>query len=99
MKNDLSSLQVPLNIPAGFPILSITAEDKDINSKIIYRIKNDNTIFSIDKSSGTISVIKPISERNSGSYTIQIEASDGIHASSATAEINLYDVDSNFSSV
>ncbi|KAK8778265.1 hypothetical protein V5799_020393 [Amblyomma americanum] len=76
---------VPENVPTGFSILTVRANDKDAgsNSEISYSFVDEPemgaiTLFAINDKTGVITVIQPLSGRGrSEPYFLTVRATDG----------------------
>ena len=69
---------------------SVSATDPDEDS-VTYSITagNDNGVFSIDESGGSIAVASPLDYESVSSYTLTVEARDGKENGTATATVEI----------
>ncbi|KAM3840179.1 protocadherin gamma-B5-like isoform 4-T4 [Vipera latastei] len=71
------------NLPVGFPVLQLVASDKDegSNAQIRYYFSNippsANEKFSLDSTSGMISLVEPLDFEESTEYVMTVAAKDG----------------------
>ncbi|XP_072288450.1 protocadherin beta-16-like [Eucyclogobius newberryi] len=92
---------LPENSPPDTLVITVTATDADegVNSEIMYEFdhpSDDDKIFTLDPSSGEITVAKSIDYEKESSYEIQISAKDGLGlASYATLFIEIVDMNDN----
>ncbi|XP_066303811.1 protocadherin Fat 4-like isoform X2 [Branchiostoma lanceolatum] len=91
------------NITMGSMVLTVNATDEDTdpaNKEIRFSIVSgdDNGVFSIDQSSGAITVMKEIDydpPSNNMGFELQVLATDGIHTTIAVVNITVTDVNDN----
>lgn len=99
-KTPSSQVFVPENEPVGATILTVTAEDADVgpNGMVHYAISsgNDNGEFAIHKTSGVVSIVKPLDYDTVPEYHLNITATDlGFEAKQATAMLTVMLTDIN----
>lgn len=87
------------NSPLDTMVVKVSAVDADegVNGHGISQISDKaSSLFSIDKTSGEIQVIRPIDFEDKNNYEIRIQAKDGSGlASNAKVEINIIDLNDN----
>ncbi|VDM24457.1 unnamed protein product [Toxocara canis] len=82
---------VPMDLPVGFPLLTVRAEDDDLNSKLVYSIRSDpSNMFAINKDTGAISFSANVSDRIVGLYEVAVDVNDGIHSSTVIVSVDVY---------
>ncbi|CAI4225888.1 unnamed protein product [Auanema sp. JU1783] len=81
--------KVPIDLPIGFPVITVLAEDVD-GDRIDYTVRGIGCdVFKMDPT-GVISFHIPINKRRTGSLKCTVEASDGQHVSSVETELEVY---------
>ncbi|KAM8847854.1 protocadherin beta-15-like isoform 9-T9 [Synchiropus picturatus] len=97
----LYSAKIPENSPLGTVVLTVTASDADegINSEVVYgfdHVSNEEQLFSLNPTTGEVSVAENIDYEKESTYEMQISAKDGLGlASYATLMIEITDVNDN----
>ena len=86
--------------PLNFTVITFTAEDKDLEEggKVVFSITsgNDNSIFELDQSWGSLILKKPLDRENVESYVLKVKASDqGVPSLSTTITFMIYVQDLN----
>ena len=80
-----------VSTPIG--ITQVSAQDDDTNDVVTYSIAsgNEEMKFSIDESTGQITLIEPLDFETTSSYELRISASDGQNADTGTLTVNVID--------
>ncbi|XP_064636324.1 cadherin-related tumor suppressor-like [Lineus longissimus] len=90
----LFNVAIPENSPKGTFVIRITSSDKDIgqNAVAIYSFRQSSTKFTIDGSSGNVTVIGDLDRETEDEYILTIDATDGSWKISTTLSILVTDV-------
>uniref|UniRef100_H2ZF79 Cadherin domain-containing protein n=1 Tax=Ciona savignyi TaxID=51511 RepID=H2ZF79_CIOSA len=96
----LSRLEIPEHIEGPQVVHTIAARDADIgeNGQITYAISgehNDISDFSINPSTGELSITRRLDRELTGLYQLQVTASDNIHTTSGQIEVTVLDWNDN----
>uniref|UniRef100_H2ZF80 Cadherin domain-containing protein n=1 Tax=Ciona savignyi TaxID=51511 RepID=H2ZF80_CIOSA len=95
----LSRLEIPEHIEGPQVVHTIAARDADIgeNGQITYAISGGNTDsdFSINPSTGELSITRRLDRELTGLYQLQVTASDNIHTTSGQIEVTVLDWNDN----
>uniref|UniRef100_H2ZF78 Cadherin domain-containing protein n=1 Tax=Ciona savignyi TaxID=51511 RepID=H2ZF78_CIOSA len=97
----LSRLEIPEHIEGPQVVHTIAARDADIgeNGQITYAISGEhNDIrcdFSINPSTGELSITRRLDRELTGLYQLQVTASDNIHTTSGQIEVTVLDWNDN----
>lgn len=78
-------------------MLQVTSSDADtgVNAVALYSLSNTDGTFSIDATSGNITLLKPLDAETNNSYKLRVTASDGAHEIQVNVEIEVSDVNDN----
>lgn len=86
------------NSPIGTEVLRITSTDKDIGSNTLHSYKLSNQEkqkFSINASSGVVTVHEALDTEENSQHTLTVEAYDGAYEATTTISIDVKDVNDN----
>ncbi|XP_011297771.1 fat-like cadherin-related tumor suppressor homolog isoform X1 [Fopius arisanus] len=74
-------VRVPRYVPIGSEIITVSAIDLDAGNMIHYRLEssNEDTCFSLDASSGVLSVICDLTDVSVNDIYVNVTATDGTH--------------------
>jgi len=78
----------------GHTVLTLTANDKDESSRLRYEITSGNFggAFSVDKTTGAISVARPLDYESRQKFELQLVATDSLNENYTTVVIHIYNV-------
>ncbi|KAM9792483.1 protocadherin-23 [Neosynchiropus ocellatus] len=86
------------NLPAGYVVTQVTANDVDLGSTITYSFPDDTNTdgpFAIDRYTGVITLTRALDYREQTEYILHIYASDSIHQTSDEVKARVLDVNDN----
>lgn len=87
---------ISLDLPVGFIVTQVIANDVDISPAATYRfIEMDDASFAIDQYTGVITTTKRLDYENQTTYILRVEASDSVHQTVAELSIHVLDVNDN----
>lgn len=87
---------VSLDLPVGYIVTQVIANDVDLSPAATYRfIEMDEASFAIDQYTGVITTTKTLDYENQTAYTLRVEASDSVHQTVAELSIQVLDVNDN----
>ena len=87
--------QYLINITSVFPVgsvLSLSADDPDTNSELIFSINDDSGLFTIDPVTGILYLHATIMADHEEFYSFSVFVSDGFYTGSANVLVNILDV-------
>lgn len=95
------SFQVPEDVKAGYHIGDVKAFDKDLKPSIFYYILsgNDDGVFKLDVSTGSLYLMKKIDREIVSSYTLVIEAVNNITEFNFIRQLSKSDTDISITTV
>ncbi|KAI8798258.1 protein dachsous, partial [Biomphalaria glabrata] len=97
---EIQDLYVPENRDVGYTVVMATANDVDLNPILVYDFMTDgnpDNTFSLDSSSGRLTLAKPLDHEKKSKYIVGIQVSDGVpdHTQSKWITINIDDINDN----
>uniref|UniRef100_A0A3B4G9P9 Cadherin domain-containing protein n=1 Tax=Pundamilia nyererei TaxID=303518 RepID=A0A3B4G9P9_9CICH len=94
----LQSAIVCLDLPAGYMVTQVTANDVDLSSTITYSFSDNsstNIPFAIDRYTGVITLTRALDYEEQTEYTLTVWASDSIHQTNGEVKVQVLDVNDN----
>ncbi|KAM9857018.1 protocadherin-23 [Aulostomus maculatus] len=86
------------NLPAGYMVAQVTANDVDLSSTITYSFANNsstNSPFAIDRYTGVVSLTRALDYEEQKEYSVTIVASDSLHQTTGEVKVQVQDVNDN----
>uniref|UniRef100_A0A3P8RIE3 Protocadherin-16 n=1 Tax=Astatotilapia calliptera TaxID=8154 RepID=A0A3P8RIE3_ASTCA len=86
------------NLPAGYMVTQVTANDVDLSSTITYSFSDNsstNIPFAIDRYTGVITLTRALDYEEQTEYTLTVWASDSIHQTNGEVKVQVLDVNDN----
>ncbi|XP_042340233.1 protocadherin-23 [Plectropomus leopardus] len=86
------------NLPAGYMVTQVTANDVDLSSAITYSFSDNsstNAPFAIDRYTGVITLTRALDYEEQTEYTLTVWASDSLHQTSGEVKVQVLDVNDN----
>ncbi|XP_068177196.1 protocadherin-23 [Antennarius striatus] len=86
------------NLPAGYMVTQITANDVDLNSAITYSFSDNSSTnfpFAIDRYTGVVTLTRALDYEEQTEYTLIVSASDFIHETTGEVKVQVLDVNDN----
>ncbi|XP_072319756.1 protocadherin-23 [Eucyclogobius newberryi] len=89
---------IPENLPAGYMVTQVTANDVDLSSTITYSFGDDGGAsgpFAIDRYAGVITLTKALDYESRAEYALTVRASDSLHHATGEVRVQVLDVNDN----
>ncbi|XP_075318484.1 protocadherin-23 [Odontesthes bonariensis] len=86
------------NLPAGYVVTQVTANDVDLSPTITYSFSDDsstNVPFAIDRYTGAITLTRALDYEVETEYTLTVWASDSLHQTTGEVQVQVLDVNDN----
>ncbi|KAL2098180.1 hypothetical protein ACEWY4_007387 [Coilia grayii] len=86
------------NLPPGYVVTQITANDVDLSSTVTYQFLGDTAhygSFAIDRYTGVITMTHSLDHEEVTEYVLRVQASDSVHHTEADIHIHVVDVNDN----
>ncbi|CAJ1052587.1 protocadherin-23 [Xyrichtys novacula] len=86
------------NLPAGYMVTQVTANDVDLSSTITYSFSDNsstNVPFAIDRYTGVITLTRALDYEEQTEYTLTVWASDSLHQTTGEVKVQVLDVNDN----
>ncbi|XP_049428541.1 protocadherin-23 [Epinephelus fuscoguttatus] len=86
------------NLPAGYMVTQVTANDVDLSSTITYSFSDNsstNAPFAIDRYTGVITLTRALDYEEETEYTLTVWASDSLHQTTGEVKVQVLDVNDN----
>ncbi|KAG7237073.1 hypothetical protein INR49_032818 [Caranx melampygus] len=86
------------NLPAGYMVTQVTANDVDLSSTITYSFSDNsstNSPFAIDRYTGVITLTRALDYEEETDYTLTVWASDSLHHATGEVRVQVLDVNDN----
>lgn len=86
------------NLPAGYMVTQVTANDVDLSSTITYSFSDNssaNVPFAIDQYTGVITLTRALDYEEQTEYTLTVWASDSLHQTTGEVKVQVLDVNDN----
>ncbi|XP_034544310.1 protocadherin-23 [Notolabrus celidotus] len=86
------------NLPAGYMVTQVTANDVDLSSTITYSFSDNsstNNPFAIDQYTGVITLTRALDYEEQTEYMLTVWASDSLHQTSGEVKVQVLDVNDN----
>ncbi|XP_041838939.1 protocadherin-23 [Melanotaenia boesemani] len=86
------------NLPAGYVVTEVIANDVDLSSTIIYSFSDNSTTsvpFAIDPYTGVITLTRALDYEVETEYTLTVWASDSLHQTSGEVKVQVLDINDN----
>ncbi|XP_053711047.1 protocadherin-23 isoform X2 [Synchiropus splendidus] len=91
----LEPVLIAENLPAGYVVTQVTANDVDRGSTITYSFPDDTNTdgtFAIDRYTGVITLARALDYQEQTEYILHISASDSIHQTTGEVKVQVLDV-------
>ncbi|CAK6972385.1 protocadherin-23 [Scomber scombrus] len=86
------------NLPAGYMVTQVTANDVDLSSTITYSFSDNsstNSPFAIDRYTGVITLTRALDYEEQTEYTLTVWASDSLYQTTGEVKVQVLDVNDN----
>uniref|UniRef100_A0A672IG76 Protocadherin-16 n=1 Tax=Salarias fasciatus TaxID=181472 RepID=A0A672IG76_SALFA len=86
------------NLPAGYMVTQVTANDVDLSSTITYSFSDNsstNAPFAIDRYTGVVTLTRALDYEEQTEYTLTVWASDSLHQTTGEVKVHVVDVNDN----
>lgn len=86
------------DLPAGYMVTQVTANDVDLSSTITYSFSDNsssNSPFAIDRYTGAITLTRALDYEEQTEYTLTVWASDSLHQTTGEVIVQVLDVNDN----
>ncbi|XP_059190480.1 protocadherin-23 [Centropristis striata] len=86
------------NLPAGYMVTQVTANDVDLSSTITYSFSDNsstNVPFAIDRYTGVVTLTRALDYEEQTEYTLTVWASDSLHQTTGEVKVQVLDVNDN----
>ncbi|KAM9769368.1 protocadherin-23 [Menidia menidia] len=86
------------NLPAGFVVTQVTANDVDLSPTITYSLSDNtstNVPFAIDRYTGVITLTRALDYEVETEYTLTVCASDSLYQTTGEVKVQVLDVNDN----
>lgn len=87
-----------LDLPAGYMVTQVTANDVDLSSTITYSFVDNSSMngpFAIDCYTGVITLTQALDYETQTEYTLTVWASDTLHQTTGEVTVQVLDVNDN----
>ncbi|XP_040042590.2 protocadherin-23 [Gasterosteus aculeatus] len=86
------------NLPAGYKVTQVTANDVDLSSTITYSFSDNSSTdfpFAIDPYTGVVTLTRALDYEARTEYTLTVWASDSLHQTTGEVKVEVLDVNDN----
>uniref|UniRef100_UPI0037E8A37A protocadherin-23 n=1 Tax=Semicossyphus pulcher TaxID=241346 RepID=UPI0037E8A37A len=86
------------NLPAGYMVTQVTANDVDLSSTITYSFSDNsstNAPFAIDRYTGVVTLTRALDYEEETEYALTVWASDYLHQTTGEVKVQVLDVNDN----
>uniref|UniRef100_A0A8C3A9J7 Protocadherin-16 n=1 Tax=Cyclopterus lumpus TaxID=8103 RepID=A0A8C3A9J7_CYCLU len=86
------------NLPAGYMVTQVTANDVDLSSTITYSFSDNSSTnfpFAIDRYTGVVTLTRALDYEEQTEYTLAVWASDSLHQTTGEVKVQVLDVNDN----
>ncbi|XP_068583246.1 protocadherin-23 [Cebidichthys violaceus] len=86
------------NLPAGYMVTQVTANDVDLSSTITYSFLDNSSTnfpFAIDLYTGVVTLTRALDYEEQTEYTLTVWASDSLHQTTGEVKVEVLDVNDN----
>lgn len=86
------------DLPAGYMVTQVVANDVDMNSVITYSFSDNtsaNSPFAIDRYTGVVSLSRSLDYEEQTEFTLAVSASDSVHHTTGQVKVQVVDVNDN----
>ncbi|XP_078119646.1 protocadherin-23 [Sander vitreus] len=86
------------NLPAGYMVTQVTANDVDLSSTITYSFSDNSSTnfpFAIDRYTGVVTLTRALDYEEQTEYTLTVWASDSLHQTTGEVIVQVLDVNDN----
>ncbi|XP_058496874.1 protocadherin-23 [Solea solea] len=94
----METVVIAENLPAGYMVTQVIANDVDLNSAITYSFSDNsstNSPFAIDRYTGVVTLTRALDYEEQTEYTLTVWASDSLHQTSGEVRVQVLDVNDN----
>ncbi|XP_043918358.1 protocadherin-23 [Protopterus annectens] len=94
----LEHIEIAENLPAGYVVTQISADDVDLNPTLSYSFSGKwkgRNKFTIDRYTGVIALREPLDFEDTTHYLLTIRVSDSVHEAEADLSITVLDANDN----
>uniref|UniRef100_A0AAV2LKE3 Cadherin domain-containing protein n=1 Tax=Knipowitschia caucasica TaxID=637954 RepID=A0AAV2LKE3_KNICA len=89
---------IPENLPAGYMVTQVIANDVDLSSSITYSFADNGSSsgpFAVDCYTGVITVTQGLDYETQPEYVLAVQASDSLHHTTGEVRVQVLDVNDN----
>ncbi|KAF7667185.1 hypothetical protein LDENG_00072620, partial [Lucifuga dentata] len=86
------------NLPAGYMVTQVTANDVDLSSAITYKFTDNSSnddCFVIDRYTGVVTLIRALDYEEQTEFTLTVLASDSLHQTTGEIKVQVLDINDN----
>ncbi|XP_023149534.2 protocadherin-23 [Amphiprion ocellaris] len=86
------------NLPAGYMVTQVSANDVDLSSTITYSFSDNSSIsapFAIDRYTGVVTLTRALDYEEQSEYTLTVWASDSLHQTTGDVKVQVLDINDN----
>ncbi|KAM9362525.1 protocadherin-23 [Symphorus nematophorus] len=94
----METVVIAENLPAGYMVTQVTANDVDLSSTITYSFSDNSSTnfpFAIDRYTGVITLTRALDYEEQTEYTLTVWASDSLHQTTGEVKVQVLDVNDN----
>lgn len=87
-----------VDLPAGYMVTQVTANDVDLSSTIIYSFSDNSSTnfpFAIDRYTGVVTLTRALDYEEQTEYTLPVWASDSLHQTTGEVKVQVLDINDN----
>ncbi|XP_061685390.1 protocadherin-23 [Syngnathoides biaculeatus] len=94
----MESVLISENLPAGYMVTQLTANDVDLSPAITYSFAGNAAVegaFSVDRYTGVVTLTRALDFEEEAEFTLTVWASDSLHQTSGELKVQVLDVNDN----
>lgn len=86
------------DLPVGYMVMQVSANDVDLNSIVTYSFSDNSTTngsFAIDRYTGVVTLTRSLDHEDQTEHTLRVWASDSLHQTTGEVKVQVLDVNDN----
>ncbi|XP_054459735.1 protocadherin-23 [Anoplopoma fimbria] len=94
----METVVIAENLPAGYMVTQVTANDVDLSSTITYSFLDNSSTnfpFAIDRYTGVVTLTRALDYEEQTEYKLTVWASDSLHQTTGVVKVEVLDVNDN----